>query len=204
MNEIDEIIEYLEKKYTVHNYTNDPFRVLISCVLSQRTKDEITEKVSSDLFKVADTPIEISKLDTERLQRIIKPIGFYRKKAKVLKEISKLMIDKEVPDNVEDLIKLPGVGRKTANVVLAYGFNKDAIPVDTHVNRISKRLGLVDKKASVYDVEKKLESLFPKKKWRIVNRGFVNFGKTVCKPIGPRCSVCPFNAFCKFYKESKL
>ncbi|UCD03656.1 MAG: endonuclease III [Candidatus Woesearchaeota archaeon] len=202
MDKVKIILDYLKEHFPRHTHKYNPYDVLVSCVLSQRARDEVTEKVSAELLKIAPTPEKLAKLDVKEIARTIKPIGFYRQKAKRLKEIGRMLTDKKVPDSLDELIKLPGVGRKTANVVLCYGFNRDAIPVDTHVNQVSKRIGLVDKNASVYDVEKKLEELFPKEYWRLINLGFVSFGKAICKPRGPLCKKCPFNDFCKFYKEN--
>lgn len=195
------IVDYLKTIVPKHIYYRDPYKVLISCVLSQRARDEMTEKISKELLNLAPTAKDLAELDISIIEKTIKSIGFYKQKAKRLKEIGRILTDKKVPDSLEELVDLPGVGRKTANVVLCYGFGKKCIPVDTHVNRIPRRLGLVDEKASIYDAEKKLLELFNKKDWRIINLGFVTFGKTICKPISPLCEKCPFKIFCKYYKE---
>jgi endonuclease-3 len=200
MDKVEIILDHLKKHFPRHTYEYNPYDVLVSCVLSQRARDEVTEKVSSELLEIAPTPKKLASLDVKDIEKVIKPIGFYRQKAKRLKEIGKILSNKEVPDNMEDLIELPGVGRKTANVVLCYGWGKPAMAVDTHVNQVSKRIGLVDENASVYDVEKKLEELFPREDWCLINLGFVRFGKAICKPRRPLCKKCPFNTFCKFYK----
>jgi endonuclease-3 len=193
---------YSRRKGAVHFST--PFEVLISCVLSQRTREENTEKASLQLFSKAKTPEEILKLDIKTLEELIKPAGFYREKAKKIKEISRILIEKydgKVPESREELMKLPGVGYKTSAVVLSYGLGKPIIAVDTHVNRISKRLGLVSANADVEEVRKELEKLFPRKWWKYVNLGCVNFGREVCKPLSPRCDICALKDVCKFYKE---
>mgnify|MGYP006272931837 CR=1 FL=1 len=204
MNKNKIIIDYLRKIVPKHIYNNDPYRVLVSCVLSQRARDETTEKVSKALLEIAPTAKDLAKLDIKTIEKTIRSIGFFKQKAKRLRKIGEILTDKKVPNTLEELIKLPGVGRKTANVVLCYGFGQNKIPIDTHCNRIPKRLGLVDEKASLLEVEKKLEELFDKKDWRVLNLGFVTFGKTICRPIKPLCSECPFKDFCKYYKEKFL
>lgn len=201
MNKIETILDYLKRNFSEHIYSGDKFKLLISTVLSQRTRDETTERVSKELFEKAETPQEFVDLDVKEIERTIKPIGFYHNKAKYIKEISKELVGKKVPDTLKELTKLPGIGRKTANIVLSYGFGKSTVAVDTHVERVSKRIGLVGKDKSVYDVEKKLEELFPKEYWRLINLGLVRFGKTICKPRNPLCNKCNFSSFCEYYKE---
>ncbi len=203
---IRKITEVLKKFYHSRqasvNY-KDPFKVLISCILSQRTKEENTEIASKNLFKVADTPEKIVKLNIKKLEKLIKPAGFYRQKAKNIKKLSKIIIEKyngKVPMDREELMKLPGVGYKTSAIVLSYGFWKPIIAVDTHANRISKRLGLTDWDDDVEEVRKKLEKLFPKKDWFYVNLGFVNFGREICRPVRPKCEICPLKEVCKYYE----
>ena len=178
--------------------TKDPFRVLISCLLSLRTKDEVTLKASERLFSVAKTPQEFLKLPTKKIEELIYPVGFYRVKAKRIKEISKIIIERyggKVPDNLEELLTLPGVGRKTANIVITQGFNKYGIAVDTHVHRVSNRLGLVKTKTPE-ETEVKLREIIPKKYWIELNDLFVSFGQNICTPISPRCSICPISKYC--------
>jgi len=178
--------------------TKDPFRVLISCLLSLRTKDEVTLKASERLFSVAKTPQEFLNLSTKKIEELIYPVGFYRVKAKRIKEISKIIIERyggKVPDNLEELLTLPGVGRKTANIVITQGFNKYGIAVDTHVHRVSNRLGLVKTKTPE-ETEVKLREIIPKKYWIELNDLFVSFGQNICTPISPRCSICPISKYC--------
>ena len=178
--------------------TKDPFRVLISCLLSLRTKDEVTLKASERLFSVAKTPQEFLNLPTKKIEELIYPVGFYRAKAKRIKEISKIIIERyngKVPDNLEELLTLPGVGRKTANIVITQGFNKYGIAVDTHVHRVSNRLGLVKTKTPE-ETEVKLREIIPKKYWIELNDLFVSFGQNICTPISPRCSICPISKYC--------
>lgn len=192
---------YNKREGTVH--FKNPFLVLVSCVLSQRTREENTEKAAKQLFAKAKTPQQIAKLPLKKLQRLIKPAGFYRQKALRLKQISKILLKEyngKVPVTRDELMSLPGVGFKTADVVLAYGHDIPAIPVDTHVFRCSKRLGLVSADADVEEVRKHLQKIFPKRLWHIVNLGFVNFGREVCKQK-PRCEICELRNFCRYYKN---
>jgi len=177
-----------------------PFTVLISCLLSLRTKDEITEKVSIRLLKKYHTPEKIKNLSEQELEKIIYPVGFYKTKAKRIKEISKTILQEyqgNVPKNFETLLTLKGVGRKTANIVMVYGFNKqDYLPIDTHCHRIPNRLGWITTKTPE-ETEIKLRKIIPKKYWTDFNHLFVVFGQTICKPISPYCSTCPINKYCK-------
>ncbi|NOZ82067.1 MAG: endonuclease III [Candidatus Micrarchaeota archaeon] len=175
-----------------------PFRVLISCVLSQRSREENTEIASKNLFRKADTPEKILKLSEKILEELIKPAGFYRQKARKIKAICKYVVKHGMPRTREELMKLPGVGPKTADVVLCYGFGIPSIAVDTHVNRISKRLGLVPENSSREEVKNILEQVFPKNFWKYVNLGFVNFGREICRPISPKCSICPLQTVCDY------
>ncbi len=181
----------------------DPFKILIATILSLRTKDQITAKASENLFKVADTPEKIIKLTEEEIQKLIYPVGFYKNKAKIIKDISKIIIEKynsKVPDSLEELLSLKGVGRKTANLVLSEGFNKPAICVDTHVHRISNRLKLVNTKTPE-ETEFQLMEKIPKKYWKDINFIFVAFGQTICKPVKPKCTECPINDYCEISRK---
>ena len=216
MDRTKTILNFLEKRYGkyIDNSTmrkQDIFELLIETVLSQRTRDENSEKAAKQLFSVARTPKQIVKLPTERLQKLIRISGPYRQKAKRIKQISKEILEKykgKVPNNREELMKLPGVGFKTADIVLMYGFNIPSIAVDTHVLKTSKRIGLADIKDNVEEVKERLEGMFPKNKWYLINLGFVSFGKEVCKPVNPICiknsENCPFSGFCKAYKTKKF
>ena len=195
---------YYSRKPAVH--FSSPFKVLISCILSQRTKEENTEKASAELFSIADTPEKIAELSLKKIESLIKPAGFYRQKAKRIKQVSKIILEKyngKVPKKREELMKLPGVGLKTSAVVLSYGHGIPIIAVDTHVNRISKRLGLVRKCADVEEVRKTLERIFPKKEWKFVNLGFVNFGREICRPVKPKCDTCELKDICEFFRNKK-
>ncbi len=183
--------------------TEDPFKVLISTILSQRTRDEMTEKASDQLYARYDTPSAIAAAPTEDLERLIRPVGFYRQKAAQIKKVSRVLLDEHggrVPRSYEELLELPQVGPKTANCVLVYGFGDPRIPVDTHVHRVSNRLGLVRTKAPE-DTEQVLMRIVPKEWWLHVNELFIRFGKDVCRPIGPRCEACTFRPFCRYYRS---
>jgi endonuclease III len=181
----------------------DPFRVLISTVLSHRTKDPTTAAASSRLFAKYHNARELSTGNIRTIARLIKPVGFYKTKAKTVKRLARIILESykgKVPDQVDELLKLPSVGRKTANCVLVYGFKKPAIPVDTHVHRIFNRLGVVETVAPE-DTEAELVRIVAKADWLPLNEVFVKFGQLVCKPIGPKCSSCPLTDRCKYYRE---
>ncbi len=174
----------------------DPFKILISTILSLRTKDETTYEASKRLFGVADTPEKILALSEEEIEKLIYPVGFYHKKAKVITGIAKRVIELQgVPDKMEELLKMPGVGRKTANILLSEYFGKGAIAVDTHVHRISNRLGIVETRTAE-KTEYELMKVLPEKYWSTFNRIFVPFGQHVCKPVSPLCSTCPVESLC--------
>ncbi|HXW94274.1 MAG TPA: endonuclease III [Nitrososphaerales archaeon] len=180
----------------------DPFRILISTILSHRTRDENTAEATENLFSVFKTPADLANANPSIVRRLIRPSGFYNMKARNIMKVSKQLIDEyggKVPDNEEDLLKLHSVGRKTANCVLVYAFNKPAIPVDTHVHRISNRLGLVKTKKPE-ETEAALVKTVPKRYWLELNDLFVRFGQTTCKPIGPHCWSCTLTASCLYYR----
>ena len=181
------------------NYT--PYQTLISCLLSLRVKDETTERITKHLFSLAKTPKEMLKIPIKKLEKIIFSSGYYRVKARTIREISKTIIKNyhgKVPDTKKELLKLKGVGPKTANIVLAFAFNQIVIPVDTNVHRVSNRLGWVKtKKLEFEDTEKDLEKILPKEYWREINGIFILHGKKICVPISPKCSICPINKYCK-------
>ena len=176
----------------------DPYRVLVSTVLSLRTKDEVTRDASLRLFEKAPTVSELDRLSENEIAQLIYPVGFYTTKAKNLKRIARIIIQEhngKVPDTLEELLKLPNVGRKTANLVLSKGYEKPAICVDTHVHRISNRLGLVRTK-NPEETEFALMEILPKKYWIEFNDLLVPFGQNLCKPVSPHCSVCPLYKYC--------
>jgi endonuclease III len=182
----------------------DPFKILIGTILSARTRDEVTTAVIKALFSRFKNPDELSKANLSDIKKLIQKIGFYNVKASRLKEVSQLIIKKyngEVPSSLEDLLTLPGVGRKTANCVLVYGFKKAAIPVDIHVHRISNRIGIVSTK-NPEETENVLQKSIDKKYWIRVNESFVTFGQNICLPIRPKCNVCQLTKMCKYYSEN--
>jgi dihydrofolate synthase/folylpolyglutamate synthase len=188
---------------TLKKEERDPFRVLIATILSHRTRDENTHTAVERLFGKYNTPKKISKAKVREIEKLIRPAGFYKVKAKRVKDVSKIILEKfegEVPRDFEALMSLPSVGRKTANCVLVYGFGIDAIPVDTHVHRISNRLGLVETKTPD-ETEMALTSFVPRKYWLDLNEFFVRFGQETCRPIGPRCKECPTSNVCDYYSE---
>lgn len=182
----------------------DPFKILIGTILSARTRDEVTTAVIKALFSRFKNPDELSRANLSDIKKLIQKIGFYNVKASRLKEVSQLIIKKyngEVPSNVNDLLTLPGVGRKTANCVLVYGFKKAAIPVDIHVHRISNRIGIVNTK-NPEETENVLQKSIDKKYWIGVNETFVTFGQNICLPIKPKCNVCQLTKMCKYYSKN--
>jgi endonuclease-3 len=215
MDKIKIILNFLEKRYgkyidTSHMKNQEIFELLIETVLSQRTRDENSEKAADQLFSFAKTPKQILKLPIRKLQNLIRISGPYKQKSKRIKQISKIILKNKgrVPNNREELMKLLGVGFKTADIVLMYGFGIPRIAIDTHCNRVPKRIGMVPLNYNVEEVREKLESLFPKNKWYLINLGFVSFGKEICKPVNPLCiknsENCPFSSFCKAYKTKKF
>jgi endonuclease-3 len=181
----------------------DPFKVLIGTVLSHRTRDEQTSRATERLFEVYGTPETLAKADSGKVKELIRGVGFYNVKSKNVIRVATQIVEEfggKVPQDIESLLTLHAVGRKTANCVLVYGFNVPAIPVDTHVHRIANRLGLVQTKTPE-ETEEELTKTVPKRYWLELNELFVRFGQTTCKPIGPRCGTCTLKGDCKYYKE---
>ena len=186
-----EIVKFMEG-------VNDPYLVLICCILSLRTNDKTTYPCSMRMLELGKTPKEIAALDIETLSKAIYPVGFYENKAKQIIQLSKELVEKydsQVPDEIEELIKFKGVGRKTANLVLTKGFNKPAICVDVHVHRISNRLGYVKTK-NPEETEFALRDKLPKKHWIDFNTLLVTHGQNICKPTKPKCSECSIEKYC--------
>ena len=182
--------------------TARPFRILIATILSARTKDENTTKAADKLFKLYGTPQKLAKAKVKDVEKVIKSVGFYHVKSKRIIEVANLILSKyngKVPADIDKLVDMPGVGRKTANCVLVYAFEKPAIPVDTHVHRISNRLGLVDTKMPE-ETEMALREKIPKKYWLDINNTFVMYGQNICKPISPMCDVCMIRNVCEYFK----
>jgi endonuclease-3 len=178
--------------------SHDPFKVLISTVLSLRTKDETTARASKRLFKLAENPAEMLELTEKEIIDAIYPVGFYKTKAKNIKIICLRLIeeyDGRVPDEIDELLKFKGVGRKTANLVVTLGYNKPGICVDTHVHRISNRFGYIKTKTPD-ETEIILRDKLPKKYWIDYNSLLVAFGQHLCRPVSPKCSECPVEIYC--------
>ncbi len=177
--------------------TKNPFKVLVSTIISARTKDKTTLEASERLFKNVSKVQDLNKLSLADIEALIYPVGFYRQKAKYLKQLPEKIkeFNDQVPDSIEELIKLPGVGRKTANLVLAVAFKKPAICVDTHVHRIMNRLGYVKTKTP-FETEMILRKKMPKKYWLDINSILVAFGQSICTPLSPWCSRCPIEKYC--------
>lgn len=173
----------------------EPYQILIATVLSSRTRDEQTAKAVEKLFSKARSVEELAKMEVEEIEGLIKNVGFYRVKARRIKQIAEIISKTKFPETFEELIQLPGVGRKTANIVLSY-LGKPAIAVDTHVHRIANRIGLVKTKGP-QKTEEELRKIFPVELWEKVNHVFVGFGQTVCLPRNPKCSECPISHICK-------
>jgi endonuclease-3 len=178
--------------------SDSPFKVLISCILSLRTQDSTTAQASRRLFALADSPENMVRLSAKKIEQVIFPVGFYRTKAKTILEICRNLNENyrgRVPDEIDELIKFKGVGRKTANLVVTLGYNKPGICVDTHVHRISNRWGYV-KTATPEKTEVALRQKLPKQYWIEYNDLLVSFGQQLCRPISPLCSQCPVAKYC--------
>ncbi|MBN2603056.1 MAG: endonuclease III [Candidatus Thermoplasmatota archaeon] len=208
---IDQIFKLLRQELTKYQLprisqekwkevNRTPFTTLVSCILSLRTKDDVTDKAAESLLKYHDSPDKILNLSEDEIASLIYPVGFYRTKSKKIKEISKIILDKydgRVPEDFDELLTLPGVGRKTANIVMVYGHNKEGyLPIDTHCHRIPNRLGWIKTKKPE-QTEASLKEILPKDYWNEFNSLFVLFGQKICVPISPLCSKCPIENYCK-------
>ena len=185
--------------------TGDPFKILIGTILSARTRDENTTKVVRKFFERFQTPHDVLSADIDEIKKIIHSIGFFNVKADRIMKVSNMLVEKyggKVPSDLDKLLQLPGVGRKTANCVLVYAFDKPAIPVDIHVHRISNRLGLV-KTRTPEQTENELMRLVDKKLWTKVNDTFVMYGQNICLPTRPACALCDLKRNCKYFRASR-
>lgn len=212
--DIDEAINILEKAVTawetpavtiVAQREKDPFKVLISCILSLRTKDTTTGPASLRLFQLADNPRQMVMLRLEQIEQAIYPVGFYRTKAVQIHALCTQLLEQysgQVPDTIEELLKFKGVGRKTANLVVTLGFEKPGICVDTHVHRICNRWGYIDTK-SPETTEFRLREILPARYWCRINDLLVTFGQNLCKPVSPFCSRCPLSHICIRHNVNK-
>jgi len=211
---IKEIVKIVKKEYkrfktpfvTIDaERKREPFRVLISTIISLRTKDNITAEASNRLFKLASNPKGMLSLKIPQIEKAIYPAGFYRVKAKTIKNICKELVknyDSKVPDDLDELLKLKGVGRKTANLVITLGYNKPGICVDTHVHRIFNRLGYIKTKTPD-NSEMELRKKLPKRYWIDINSFLVAYGQNICKPVGPKCDICKIESICMKVGVSK-
>ena len=182
---------------------HDPFKVLICCILSLRTNDLTTYPCSLKMLELGTKPEDFLNIDVDTLAKAIYPVGFYRNKARQIIDISKELVEKyngQVPKSIDELVKFKGVGRKTANLVMAKGFDEPAICVDVHVHRISNRLGWVKTKTPE-ETEMELRKLLPVKYWLDINTILVTFGQNLCKPQKPMCDICPVKQYCESYKD---
>jgi endonuclease-3 len=180
-----------------------PFEVLVSCIISLRTKDAVTREASRRLFSLARTPRGMLALSSRQIERAIYPAGFYRTKARTIKALCRVLLERhggKVPDTEEELLALPGVGRKTCNIVLVYAYGRDALPIDTHCHRIPNRLGWVKTKRPE-ETEFALREILPRAYWQDFNDIFVTFGQNICTPVRPRCPACPVTRFCAYYRQ---
>jgi len=206
-SDIPKVIEILTENYEsweapvvtlVAQHTHDPFKVLICALLSTRTRDETTAKVCKRFFERVKGPEDILDIPLKELEELIYPVGFYRNKAKHLKKLARVLIEEfggNVPQSLEELLRLPGVGRKVANLVLADGYGIPAICVDTHVHRITNRWCLIKTKTPE-QTERELMRVLPQEYWIVINRLLVAFGQRICTPQRPKCDICPIEAYC--------
>lgn len=184
--------------------SRDTFKVLISCIISLRTKDAVTAAASGRLYALAETPEQMMRLKAAQIARAIYPAGFYRTKAKRIKEIAKRIVEEHggrVPEDFETLLSFKGVGRKTANIVMVYGFGREGLPIDVHCHRVPNRLGWVQTKTPE-QTEEELRKILPKQYWMDFNNLFVQFGQNVCRPVRPKCGECPVSTHCAYYRET--
>ncbi len=199
---IDRIVARLASRYEITRVRDangpDPFRIQIGCIHTQRTKDDVTYPATERLFARARTPAAMLALRASTIARLVYPVGFYRRKSVQIRKISRLLLERhggKVPDTIEELLELPGVGRKTANLVVTLGFGKPGICVDTHVHRISNRLGWVQTRHP-HETEAALRALLPRRHWIPINEILVRHGQQICKPLSPLCSTCPIAPDC--------
>jgi endonuclease III len=205
-NNIDKVYSILAKEIPKYNVpvidlikvqTNDPFKVLIATILSARTKDSVTHLAAKRLFAKVKTFSDFNKYSQKQIEDLIYPVGFYKTKAKHLKELPLVMkqFNNKIPKDIDDLLKLPGVGRKTANLVQSVAFSIYSICVDTHVHKIMNRLGYIDTRTPL-ETEMRLRKILPKKYWTKTNFYFVALGQNICLPRNPKCTICPISRYC--------
>jgi endonuclease III len=213
-NKVKKIYNILEEKLKIYKIplaeqiqikTKKPFFVLIGTILSSRTKDITTAKVCDNLFKVVKSFSDLEKIKNKDLEKILYGVGFYKQKTKLLKKIPKIIKTKfnnKIPNTINELILLPGVGRKSANLIISVAFNKPAICVDVHVHRILNRIGIINTKNSL-ETEIYLRKNLPEKYWNKTNYLFVILGQNICYPRKPNCNICYIQNYCKYYNETQ-
>ena len=208
-NRTEKIISLLIEVYGTNPWNwhtrQTPFQVLIGTVISQRTRDEKTDEAAKALFSHYPSPETLASAPENKISKLIKPANYYNTKASRIKEISKIILEEysgNTPDTISELMRLPGVGRKTAACVMVYGFRKKALPVDTHVHRISNRIGLIKTRTSE-ESEKELWKVVPEDHIMHYNELMVKHGQNVCKPISPHCHKCPIVEFCAYGSDRK-
>ena len=200
--EMSRVLTILSRRYEIHRFKEangeSPFRVLVSCILSLRTKDETTYPATERLFARASDPAGMLRLREATIAKLIFPVGFYRRKAAQIRAISKLLLERhdgEVPRTIDELVALPGVGRKTANLTVTLGYGLPGICVDVHVHRITNRLGWLETRHPD-ETEARLREILPRRWWIPINETLVRHGQQVCAPVSPRCSICPVRDSC--------
>lgn len=210
MKKAEKIAEILMDTYPreEHIHYQSSFKVLIRCIISQRNRDTVTDRVATALFSKWNTPEEIAQIPIGTMQNFLKShgLGLYNNKGKWIVQAANQLLDAyggEVPESKEDLMEITGIGRKCMNIIMAYGFGNPTIPVDTHVDRVSKRLGLVNEESTPQQVEKTLKSKISKEKWLYINHAMVDHGKRICKPQKPLCDKCPLTKYCAYYKNKR-
>lgn len=205
MSRVEKIVSTIVNLFPREKFSSDPFRILICTILSQRTRDENTERACAKLFARYSNAHELAKADPKDLYKLIRESGMYRQKAERIVQVTRIIVERfngKVPDNLEELLQLPGVGRKTANIVLYQAFNQPAIAVDTHVHRISNRLGLVKTKKPE-ETEQRLMKIVPRHLWGPLNGSMVEFGRRICLPLKPKCEVCPLRGDCEYFLQKR-
>lgn len=204
MNKVERIIGVLKRHYGVNAFrieTEDPFHALIGCILSQRTTNKNATKAAKTLFSAASTPQSILNLPEENLKQLIRPSGYYNQKARYIIETTRVIVENfngETPSMREELLSLPGVGPKTADIVLSYGYGKPAVAVDTHIHRVSRRIGLAGIDAKTTEVKQALEIALPQTDWSYADGALLQLGKDYCKPRNPKCGECPVEKLCGY------
>jgi endonuclease-3 len=209
LNRAKKVVWVLKRHYGADTFrieTEDPFHALIGCILSQRTKDKNAAKAARNLFTAASTPQSILNLPEERLKQLIRPSGYYNQKARYIIEATRIIVEKfdgETPRMREELMSLPGVGSKTADIVLSHGYGKPAVAVDTHIHRVSVRMGLTSIDAKTTEVKQALEDALPQTDWSYADGALLQLGKDYCRAHNPKCGECPVETLCG-YEEKRV